>query len=211
MDLPCSCNESGKNILQTMASLKCDKSAPLDEVFQLHQNIQLLGSGIRKCIGCYANDDVIVALLDGLANLSTLYGTAHTQYSKFSVGKDVVCDTSFQLQSGTDLSQGNSTTSNDETGGRPNGHNIHLIPRTVLSPMPSIVLGRIELTEFESSLIAVTLIKQGLSQTSSHLRDIQQHLIKCLTAKKIQTSKFDAYTRRVGEIMNGIYSSLAGI
>lgn len=174
MDLPCYCNDSGKHIFRTMASFAGNKSAPLDEVLQLHQNIHLLGRGIRDCLVCCTNDDIMAALLDGLATLSTLYEAARIKYSEASAPGDAT-------------------------------------PKSVPTAMPSVVLGRIELTDSETNLVAVTLIKQGLSQTGSHLRDLQQHLTKCLTAKKMERSNYDVYKRRVGEILNGIYSSLAGI
>ncbi|KAF2624089.1 hypothetical protein BU25DRAFT_166901 [Macroventuria anomochaeta] len=211
MDLPCSCNESGKDIFQTLASSKGHKSAPLDEILQLHQNVHLLGSGIRECLGCCTNDDVMAALLDGLATLSTLYEAAHIQYSKTSAPGDVTCDTPVQIHPAAYPFPGNSTAPPDETHERLSGHHVHPTLRAVPDATPVIVLGRIELTEFETSLVAVTVIKQGLSQTGSHLRDLQQHLTKCLMVKKMQKSNYDVYTRRVGEILNAIYASLAGI
>ncbi|XPS69795.1 hypothetical protein M3J09_002046 [Ascochyta lentis] len=211
MDLPCFCNDQGKQILQAMASLKDHPSAPLDQILQLHQDVQHLGSGVRNCMGCCTKDDVMAALLDGWATLSTLYEAAHIAYSKKITPGDLACDIPVRIHPADYPIPGHSIAPPNETCGGSNGDHVHPTLRRVPNAMSSIVLGRMELTESESSLVAVTLIKHGLSQIGSHLRDLQQHLNKCLMVKKMQSRNFNAHTKRVDEILKSIYASLAGL
>lgn len=192
-----------------MASFAGHKSAPLDEILQLHQNIHLLGPGIRECLVCCTNDDVMAALLDGLGTLCILYEAARIKYSEASAPGDVTCDTRVQIDPAAHPFPGDSATPAEKTSKGVNGHHVHPTSKSVPNAMISVVLGRIKLTDSETNLVAVTLIKQGLSQTGSHLRDLQQHLTKCLMANKMKSSNYDVYKRKLGEILNGIYSSLA--
>ncbi|RYP79647.1 hypothetical protein DL769_002836 [Monosporascus sp. CRB-8-3] len=198
-----------------MASVAGHKGVPLDEILQLHQNIHLLGPGIRECLICCTNDDVMAALLDGLARLCLLYEAARIKYSEANMSADGPCDARVQIHPANGaahpVQQGHPTAPADKTSAGASRHHVHPTPRPAPNAMPSVALWRIELTDSETNLVAVTLIKQGLSQTGAHLRDLQQHLAKCLMARKMKSSNYDIYKKRVDGILNGIYSSLACI
>ena len=187
-----------------MANFAGYKSAPLDEILQLHQNIHLLGPGIQECFACCTNNDVMVALLDGLAILCTLYEAARIRYSEASAPGGVTCDTCLPVRPAARPFP-DSAAPAEKTGEGANGHHEHSTPKSVSNTISPVVLGRTELPDSERNLVALVLIKQGLSQTGSHLRDLQQHLTKT------KTSNYDIYKRRVGEMLSGTYSSLACI
>ncbi|RYO90049.1 hypothetical protein DL766_004895 [Monosporascus sp. MC13-8B] len=197
-----------------MARKTGHESAPMDEILQLHQNIHLLGPGIRECLVCCTNNDVMAALLDGLATLCILYEAARIKYWEASAPGDVTRDSRdsrAQIHPAAHPFPGDSAAPAERTGEGTNGHRVHPTPKSVPNAMPSVVLGRIQLTDSETNLVYVTLIRQGLRQTGSHLRDLQQHLTKCLMAKRMESSTYHVYKRRVIELLSGIYSSLACI
>lgn len=182
------------------------ENVPMDEILQLHQNIHLLGPGVLKCLICCTNDNVITALLDGLATLCMLYEAARTRYWEASALGDVTCDNRAHVPLDAHPNPDDSTERTSE------GINEHPVPSAQKSApcaMPSVVLGRIQLMDSETNLVFVTLIRQGLRQTGSHLRDLQEHLTKCLMAKKMESSTYNVHKRRVVELLSRIYSSLA--
>lgn len=77
------------------------------------------------------------------------------------------------------------------------------------STAPSVTLGRLKLSSDESNLVAGAIIKQGLSQTGLHLRDLQQCLTRSLTSEQMARSSYDLHKRRVSRILESTYSSLA--
>ena len=209
MELPCACNDSGRQIIHTIVDYANRDTPPLDEILQLHQIIHPLGPAVRGCLFCSTNDDVVLKLLDGLARLGTLYQAAQRPYSKPSVAQ-ATGNGNLPSCSWHTLSE-NAGPKAPETTERAVVGEVDSTPGSVGRSMPSVVLGRMELMESEASLVAVTLIKQGLSQTGSHLRDLQHHLTKCMVAGKITSGTYDTYRRRIADILNGIYSSLACI
>ena len=210
MNLPCSCNDSGKHIFRTIANHE-GQSPPLDEILLLHQKILLLGPGIRQCLVCCTNDDTMKALLDGLATLCILYEAVRIRYSEANASEDATRDASVQIYPTAHPFPRNSAAQGEKTSKEAIRYHVHPTTISVPHALPLVVLGRLELTDSERNLVAVALIKQGLSQTGSHLRDLQQHLASCLMDRKMKSSNYDVYKRRVGEILNGIYSSLACI
>ena len=206
MELPCACNDSGRQIILNVLDYMNRDTAPLDEILQLHQSIQLLGPALRGCIFCSTNDDVVLKLLDALACLGTLYKAAQNPYCRPSVG---LATGNFTDHSRHRTLSDNACPKAWETTDRTIAGGMDSTLGSVASSMPLIVLGRMELMESEANLVAVTLINQGLAQTGSHLRELQQHLTKCLTAKQISSGNYDSYRRRIAGILNGIYSSLA--
>ena len=214
MDLPCLCNDSGKHIIKTIGRQTGSKSAPIDEILQLHQNIHLLGPGIKECLVCCTNDDVMAALLDGLATLCILYESARINYCEASAPGDITNnsnDNHAQPHQAAQSSTRRSAAPSEATAETSGGQQACSTPKSMTNAMPSVVLGRIQFTDSETCLVYATLMKQGLRQTGSHLRDIQQHLTKCMLAKRMEICKYDAYKRRTSELLSGVYSSLAYI
>lgn len=209
MDFPCSCNEPGRQVFEAMTSFAGRNCARLDEILQLHQRIHLLGPGIRECLTCSTNDEVMLGLLDGLATLRVLYQAASVRHSAGEAGDGIGCGT--HQTAGCPASDCPARQRETPSEGEVPSDMHSTYYNTAALAMPSVVLGRVELTTAEANLVAIILIKQGLRQTGSHIRDLQHHLTKCLTAKKIKDKNYDIYKRRTGEILSGIYSSLACI
>ncbi|KAI1495873.1 hypothetical protein F5X99DRAFT_414681 [Biscogniauxia marginata] len=217
MDVSCACTGFGKQTIQSILDEMNRETAPLDEILHDHERLCHLARGVRNCKFCSLDDSAVSSVIQGLGRLSVLYEGARKSCCRFGAGdlfghRGVPASDAYPPQTNRQLDATNRDVGKTADGAAMDKAGVDVpmfTPEKDYKPM--IGLGRLALLESEADLVAVTLIKQGLSQIGFLLRDLQSLLAEGKVIEQTAQDRFEMHRILIDRILDDIYSSLARI